>query len=227
MSEKDPIVKLIDYIVTNEIKTNEKLPSIKQFSALWETTESQVRSALIQANALGIIDMHSRAGTFIKEFDYHRMEELFSLYFRIGIKQANPGILALYELKTAIDTESFVFAAVNVTPNDLFELKEIINHQEKAMGDSRQFVQYDELFHHTVARISGNTLFVIILDVIHAMLRSDRYRNIIELERFQRILQEHNELYAALLRRDVQNLARLAREHSSRRKKQMLETNAL
>jgi len=227
MAENASIGSLIDYIVTNEVKANDRLPSIKQFAAMWGVSESQVRSSLIQAEALGIIDMHSRAGCFIKEFDYRRIEELFSIYFKMGIKQAKPGILTLYELKTAIDSEIFAFAAENITKNDLYELKGILAAQEKAIGNSIEFVRCDEAFHHAVARISGNSLFVIILDVIQAMLRSDRYRNIIEPERFERILREHKELYEGMLKGDVKGVARLAREHSSRRRNQLLASNSI
>ncbi|MEI6876533.1 MAG: FCD domain-containing protein [Spirochaetota bacterium] len=170
-------LRLIQYIVDKDLKVGTKLPSIRELALLWDSNPSQVRTGLITLAALGIIDMHPRAGSFVKQLSPGDLDTLFVLFFRLGMLGKQEDTINLYAIKALLDREIFLNAIKHRTDNDLFELGRNLARQESALPDPATFIEADEQFHVLLARISRNPLVVFLLVAIQGMLRSYRLGN--------------------------------------------------
>jgi GntR family transcriptional regulator, sialic acid-inducible nan operon repressor len=171
-------LRLIQYIVDNELAVGAKLPSIRELAALWECNQSQVRTGLITLAALGIVDMHPRAGSFVKQLAAADMDNLFVLLFRLGMLGKDTETANIYSVKTLLDKEIFLNAIKYRTDDDLFHLEENLSRQAACLEDCPAFVAADEEFHLRLAQIIRNPLIVFLLEAVQVMLRSYRYRNL-------------------------------------------------
>ena len=102
---------IISYIVDNGFKPGDKLPSIRTLATQMQCSPSEVRSGLITCAALGIVQTHARAGSFLSQIDNKRVESLFSLLVKFGMDYSSPVIMDIYQLKTMLDAELFPLAA--------------------------------------------------------------------------------------------------------------------
>ncbi|MDP3176840.1 MAG: FCD domain-containing protein [Spirochaetaceae bacterium] len=170
-------LKLIQYIVDRNLQVGSKLPSIRELTTLLDCNASQARTGLITLAALGIIDMHARAGSFVKELSPQDLDTLFVLFFRLGMLGKQTDMIGLYDVKALLDKEIFMNAVQYRTENDLIELEENLARQALLFGDIKAFVAADEEFHVKLARIIRNPVVLFLLEAIQVMLRPYRYEN--------------------------------------------------
>ena len=209
---------IISYIVESGFKPGDKLPSIRTLAAHMDCSPSEVRSGLITCAALGIVQTHARAGSFLSQIDNHRIESLFSLLVKFGMDHSNPILMDVYQLKTMLDAELFPLAAKYRTPEEVIELRQILDEQEAAINDARRFIELDEAFHMKAAVISRNNLAPILLGTLQAMLRENRLSNPEAAQSRPFVLQDHRALFDAIVDKDSKRqIADLARHHSQRR----------
>jgi len=132
------IVKLIRYINENNLREGDKLPSIREFSTLWEMGQSQIRSGMIKASALGVISMESRSGSYVREFDFSEVISIFALLFEESFSKYHPRLLDLYDLKTVLECGIVKKAVKVVTPEDLYQAEAPYYCHGKCKGERRE-----------------------------------------------------------------------------------------
>ncbi len=166
--------RIVQYIVDNQLAPGTKLPSIREFASSMGCNPSQVRTGLIALSAMGVIDMHSRAGSFVKQLTPGDMDALFALFFRLGMLGNNPDTMNFYEVKTILDLNVFPAAARYRTDRDIFDLDQIVARQSAVVETPIEFLAIDEEFHKRMAKIVRNPLIEFLLDVVQGMLRPYR-----------------------------------------------------
>jgi DNA-binding FadR family transcriptional regulator len=170
-------LQIIQYIVDNNLSVGTRLPSIRELATIYESNPSQVRTGLITLAALGIIDMHPRAGSFVKQLSPGDLDTLFVLFFRLGMLGKQEDTINIYAVKALLDREIFLNAIKYRTDNDLYELNLNLARQERVLDDCPAFIEADEQFHVLLARISRNPLVVFLLEAVQGMLRPYRNEN--------------------------------------------------
>lgn len=216
MQENDIAFKLITYIVDNELTVGSKLPSIRELAALWQCNQSQVRTGLISLSTLGIIDMHSRAGSFVKQLSPSDLDTLFVLFFRLGMLGKDSDTINIYAIKTILDKETIHNAIKYRTDNDLFQLEENLALQAASLDDCDAFVYADEEFHVYIAQISRNPLIVFLLEAIQVMLRPYRHKNLTK-EICRQSYESHVAILEAIRTKNEEDAERVAILHTATR----------
>ena len=124
-----------------------------------------------------------------------------------------------------VDSEIFPAAAKIRTEVELYQLSLILKKQQEAIDNLEGFIFCDEELHGYVAKITRNPLFVLLIEILQAMLRPDRIKNEnYSLETRKEVLKDHEQLFQAIKDQDI-NLAReMARKHSNRRKIEILNS---
>ena len=208
--------KLIQHIVANNLGAGAKLPSIRELSLLFGCNPSQVRTGLIVLSAMGIVDMHSRAGSFVKKLSPEDLDTLFVLFFRLGMLGRQADITNLYEVKTLLDKEIFFSAVKYRTDRDLYELQMILDRQKDSINDTKGYVAADEAFHVRLAQIIRNPLVLFLLETIQGMIRPyrlDHFTAKIRNESYQ----DHLRVFEAIRDQDEAAARDLAVIHSRNR----------
>ena len=221
MLKDDIVVKLIGYLIDNNLRPGDKLPSIREFSALWNCNPSRIRTGLITLAALGIVDTHSRAGSFVKQLSSGDMDTLFNLFFRLGMLRKDTETIHIYEAKTLMDREVFSHAALYRTDRDLYELDEILKKQAACQEDPHAFIDWDEAFHLRLAQILRNPVVQLLLESLQSMLRSYRKANL-TLEECRDSYKDHCRIYEAIRAKNPLEAEEIAKMHSRNRKQVLL-----
>jgi len=206
-------LQLIQYIVDNNLPVGTKLPSIRELATLYDSSPSQVRTGLITLAALGLVEMHPRAGSFVKRIAPEDLDTLFVLFFRLGMLGRQEAPINLYSIKALLDRESFLNAIKYRTENDLFDLGRNLERQAACVDDCPAFIAADEEFHILLARISRNPLVVFLLEAIQGMLRSYRRENFTP-EVCRESRESHLVVFKAIETQNEADAERIAAVHS-------------
>ena len=209
-------LKLIKYIVDKNLTAGMKLPSIRELSALWECNASQVRTGLITLAALGMIDMHPRAGSFVKELSANDLDTLFVLFFRLGMLGKQTDMINLYDVKALLDKEVFLNAVRYRTENDLLDLEHNLTRQAGSFDDIKAFVAADEEFHIRLAQIIRNPVVLFLLEAIQVMIRPYRYENF-NRDTCEEAYQGHMKLFKAIRAKNETDAEKIAVLHTQPR----------
>lgn len=160
------------------------------------TSRTPVHEAVLRLADEGLIEVVPRSGTFVA---------------RIPLDALEQAMLVRGALETAIIEK----AAARVTPAGVERLRAILAQQQAAVeaADQAAFHRSDELFHATLAELSG---FPGVWPIIaQAKIQVDRYRQLtLPLEgRMGEVLAEHRLVVAALESGDPARAADAMREH--------------
>jgi GntR family transcriptional repressor for pyruvate dehydrogenase complex len=207
---------LVQYIVSNELQIGAKLPSIRELATLLNCNKSQVRTGLITLAALGVIDMHPRAGAFVKKLAPGDLDTLFLLFFRFGMPGEHSDIINIYSVKTILDKEIFMCAAKYRTEGDLYKLEQNLAGQVLLFGDNEAYVDADEEFHRHLAQITRNPLLNFFQESVLVMLRPYRIKNLTP-EGNEESYRSHTAIFEAIRAQDTAEAERLATQHTMRR----------
>jgi len=218
-------IKLIQYIVDNDLQVGTKLPSIREMAILWDCNQSQVRTGLITLSALGVIDMHPRAGSFVKQLSPGDLDTLFVLFFRLGMLGKDTDTVSVYAVKALLDKEIFINAIKYRTEDDLFNLETNLSRQAGMLDDRKAFVALDEEFHVLMARICRNPLILFLLETIQVMLRPYRYKNLTP-GVCEESYKSHLQLYEAIRTKNETDAEKLAVLHTLPRFQRLKATEA-
>ena len=77
----DVVENLRDMIAENGLLSGDKIPSERELSERLDVGRSSVREALRSLELLGLIETRRGEGTFIKDFQEHRLVELLGTFF--------------------------------------------------------------------------------------------------------------------------------------------------
>lgn len=141
----------------------ERLPTEAVLMAEFGVSRTVVREALSKLQAAGLVETRHGVGTFAAGWGD-------AAAFRVTPEQMSTlqDVIAVLELRIAIETEAAALAALRRSPEDLARLRAAVRAFADAVSGGRDAVGPDVEFHQAVARATQNTHFV---DVIAALGR--------------------------------------------------------
>ena len=179
------VEKIKNYILTEQLRVGDKLPTERQLAEDYQVSRSVVREALSYLENTGVTESVQGRGTLVKEQDIRPLIEGFLFSFQVS--QGNLKDLMMLRL-------TFELAAIDVIEREQSSLEGIA---ETLVADAAQFnTQVDQAFHAQLLRAVDSKLFKQMSAVVHAYF----YRTPIEttLEQNAQSLQEHRQIYEAL-----------------------------
>jgi len=179
-------------IFNNHYKHGDKIPSEHELSSMFNASRSTIREALHSLEKSGLIIKRTGmyGGSFVNKINSAPIVNGFMDMFQLGkvtlenIRKAR----LVFEPSVAFE------AAEKATGKDIKRLKRIHqNHADHLLSESEEIV-YDQSLHSTIAEITDNPIFIIIMKVltdIHAIRTSH-----IELDHKTKkaLLQQHLEI---------------------------------
>ncbi len=216
-SEDRFLFQLIKYIREHNLETGDRLPSIRAFAEEMNISQSQVRSGIMKAAALGMVEMRSRSGCYVCEIDLTTLVSTFSLLFESMYMHKDHPLFEIYELKTTLERGIMKRVAKIRTLEEVVELKQIIDSMEKAESQE-EMIRIDEQFHNKLALISRNSLYYSLINVIQTMLRESRLNYTNYVSEYAQGITDHKVLLQAIKEQNEEMAGHLAETLSNRRK---------
>ena len=183
--------------------------NVEELASQLGVSLTPVRSAIQLLAAEGLVDVHSRSGTFVATLSRRDLEEIF-------------------DIRCALECLAAETAADRLTAGAVDRARELAAIMRKPVkNDSQRKIheQANSEFHDIIIRASGNRRLADIYESLQAHIAMCRLHRLDESwqTRLPQEQKEHQEIVEALEKRDAHSLAKALRSHILRAKDALLE----
>lgn len=192
-------------IKNGTLKPGDKLLPVHQLAEQFQVGRSAVREALSALRAMGLIEMKQGEGTYVRNFDPSSLTK--SLNNKLLMKKED--ILNLLEVRKVLEVGAVRVAAAKRTEANLQNMKQWLDEMAKSIGDEKAGEKADFHFHMGIAESSHNNILLELMNHVSEMIAETigESRRIIlygEQTTSERLLEEHQSIYDAVLKQDVE-----------------------
>lgn len=211
------------------IKPGEKLPPESEIMQAFGVSRGVVREALSRLQASGLVQTHHGVGTFA-------LEPTIEGRFRFQVPTSDIGeMLDMLELRTSVESDAAGLAALRRTDEHLREMRSALDDFEQHVATVGETVAPDFRFHLAIAQATGNRYFSDLMghlgsEVIPRTRVSSSWLNVEKRARhLQKVNQEHQDICAAIARRDPEAARAAMRLHlvNSRERQRLAHASPL
>lgn len=200
--------RIIHMIESGELRAGEKLPSEPEFAKQLGISRGILREGLAQLKAQGIISRKPKDGTYI--LPQHTPQPGMAQTAQRVIKASS--FRNIMEMRDAIEQKAAALAVDRASDEELEELREIVLKSEEHTGED----DLDYYFHYRLVELSGNSIFMGIVNSYFEEIREIRDKNLNDSSRLIQVKEEHLAIIDAICRRD-RSAAAAAVEHHMKR----------
>jgi len=155
-------VRVVDHIKqeirVGNLAIGSRLPPERTLAEKLDVSRNSVREGLRILEVMGTVISTQGSGNYITDnFESSLVDTLSIMFLLRGLD-----FQQISQLRYALEKQAFVLAVKNASPLDLEELQSIIARLDTGVSEDEN-VLLDKRLHYTIARASGNTLFVEIL----------------------------------------------------------------
>ncbi|MBK5486854.1 FadR/GntR family transcriptional regulator [Bacillus mycoides] len=196
---------ILTMIKNGTLKPGDKLLPVHQLAEQFQVGRSAVREALSALRAMGLIEMKQGEGTYVRNFDPSSLTK--SLNNKLLMKKED--ILNLLEVRKVLEVGAVRAAAAKRTEANLQNMKQWLDEMAKSIGDEKAGEKADFHFHMGIAESSHNNILLELMNHVSEMIAETigESRRIIlygEQTTSERLLEEHQSIYDAVLKQDVE-----------------------
>ncbi|BEP56113.1 FadR/GntR family transcriptional regulator [Variovorax sp. V118] len=201
-------------IRSQSLRPGDKLPTESAIMQAYGVSRTVVREALSKLQAGGLVETLHGVGTFVLQPRPGGMGGVFRL--DPGEIATSVDVLAVLELRISLETESAGLAASRRTDEQLVAMRQALDAFEQNVKVGGDTVAPDFAFHLEIAQSTGNPYFA---DIMRHLGTTIIPRTRISAIRVQdgsylsRVNREHEEIYAAIARRDPESARAAMRIH--------------
>lgn len=142
------------YIIRNNIKPGERLPTEREFAEILGVSRTSVREGIRLLETLQFLEVKPKRGITVKELELTPLVEQFS--HRILLEGGRFG--ELIEARRCLEIEMVKLAAQRATKEELAELSKIIASTEKKIAQGESISQEDLEFHSIIFAAAKNSV---------------------------------------------------------------------
>lgn len=160
----DVVDGLAGRIREGALAQGEKLPTEAAIMEEFGVSRTVVREAISRLQAAGLVETRHGVGTFVTGVG--------EAAFRISQDQLGTlqDVIAVLELRIAVETESAALAAVRRSADNLQALRDALKSLAGALEEGRDAVGADYQFHLEIARATQNQHFVDLMGTLGGMM---------------------------------------------------------
>lgn len=195
-------------IESGEYKHNDRLPPERTLCDSLGVKRNQLRTALADLEADGLIWRHVGRGTFVGARPVLNLEDVVFLRDLVTPEQ-------VVAVRQTIEPALARLAAKHATVADLAQLQ-LCADRCRSAPDWRAYEAWDHSLHHAIARASQNKLFLYLFETLNVVRRSTVWgqpRTTKKPPRNYSSLKEHNAIVSAIVKRDEDLAETTMRDH--------------
>jgi DNA-binding GntR family transcriptional regulator len=168
----------------------------KKLSDELGVSRTPVREALRQLELEGLVQSFPNKGVIVK-----------------GVSTQD--IRDIYTIRMLIEGLAARWAAEKITPQELEELKEVVELQEfyTVKSDNNHLMQFDTRFHDIIFKASKSKPLMHTLSTFHHYVQKARKISLGNSVRAMEVLEEHKAILQAIIDKDAYKAERLTTEH--------------
>lgn len=214
------VAKQIERLILKKLRPGDKLPSERELAEMLRVSRSSIRDAIRSLELMGMVEPRQGAGTIVREISSESMVNPLAN----ALKRQEELIAELLDFRLMLEPQLAACAATRVSPDEISEMEEILERQEKKLRAGESTIGEDSEFHYAIALASGNSVVLKVLDTLMDLLRDSRERSLQTEGRPQKSLASHRRILAALKRNNAGAATVAMRTHIESVKKIVLGT---
>jgi GntR family transcriptional repressor for pyruvate dehydrogenase complex len=200
------------FVLTEELRTGDQLPSERELSESLSVSRNIVREALSVLVAEGLIVKHPGRGIFVAEFERAQVAPQVT----VSVDYNGRSLSALSEARASMELGAIGLIARRITEAQLTQLEVINRAFEENLRLRRSTVKDDITFHKLLIESTQNPVLIGMLPLLIEHFRlSVLHRPATIFNNPERIIGEHQRIIAALRARNpaAARLALIAHLH--------------
>lgn len=194
------------------LKPGDSLPSERDLMQSFETGRPSVREAFLFLEKKGLIETESGRRARVRQPDVGSVLASLDSVIHLSMND-NQTFKNMFDGRSFLEQAMARNAARHATDEQLAEVKRRLDDNGAAMGNRREFVRTDALFHRALFEVVDNPIFEAIHDAFSGWVEERRSK--IERHSFTEAHahEQHAEIYAAVAARDPDAAELAMRQH--------------
>jgi GntR family transcriptional repressor for pyruvate dehydrogenase complex len=202
----DQIRRLIS---SGALKPGDLLPPERELAAKLGVGRSSIRDAVRTLEVMGILEPRQGHGTVVRDLSADALVVPLSLV----LTRKRELVHELLDVRRMIEPALAARAAKNATPEEIAQMREILERHEAKLRRGEQAIDEDSDFHYALALAARNSVVLRVLDVLMDLLRESRSRSLQVKGRPERSFDGHRRILRAIERRDQRAAESAVRQH--------------
>lgn len=196
----EAVAEQIERLILRKLKPGDKLPSERELTETLQVSRSSIRDAIRSLELMGLVEPRQGAGTIVRE----PTADLLISPFTDVLKHKQGLVLELLEFRKMLEPALAARAAQHVSREELRVMDDILCRQQAKLDKGEDAIEEDAEFHYAIAKASGNSVVLKVLDLLMDLLRDTRQRALQVPGRPQRSITGHRRIFAAIKRHDAE-----------------------
>jgi GntR family transcriptional repressor for pyruvate dehydrogenase complex len=170
--ERQPIVdeiveRLVSYILHEDLKPGDKLPTERELMSRLSVGRSTLREAIKTLSAVGVLEVKQGSGTFVGQGNVSILTKPLAW----GLLLSQDSVEHVIEARGVIEVALAGWAAERATEAEISSISRILDSLEASQFDMETYVEHDLEFHVAIAQAAHNPMVSLILSLIQQVLR--------------------------------------------------------
>jgi len=200
-------------IVEGNLKPGDRLPSEREMADRLNVSRASVREALSALHLVGLVEIKSGEGTFIRQTDVDSIVEPLAL--ALLMERDTDG--EILEVRKGLEVEAAGLAALRRDKGDLAKMRGLLDEMKRDIAQAEFGERADLEFHCIIAQASQNVLITRLMnaisDTIESTMRTSRRKLYSTQKMPQKLLDDHEGIYEAIKNGDSMEARKRMFEH--------------
>jgi GntR family transcriptional regulator, transcriptional repressor for pyruvate dehydrogenase complex len=205
----EEVAKQIERLILKKLHPGDKLPSERELAETLKVSRSSIRDAIRGLELMGLVEPRQGAGTIVREISADAIVNPLAN----ALTRRQELVSELLDFRRMLEPPLAARAATHASPEEIAEMEEILQRQERKQEQGDAAVSEDAEFHYAVALASDNSVVLKVLDILMDLLRDTRERSLQVEGRSQKSLAGHRRILAAIKRHDGEAAKAAMRRH--------------
>lgn len=208
----DQLVRqLVDYIIDERLEEGTRLPPEREMVAETGRGRSTVREALLLLETKGVIDIRQgiAGGPVVRRPRASDLGEPLTLVLMFD----GASMLDVMEARGEIESLITCMAAAKINKKQLALLAESLARQKLYIENREIFLNESRIFHSIINEAGLNVVTRVLLEALQNTTHMTMVAMEYSLSHRQKVISEHDAMFAALSARDGERARMIAKEH--------------
>lgn len=187
-----------------------KLPSERLMAEKYNVSRNVVREAFKVMSEKGLVQIYSGKGAYVSI----PKENVLTTKLEEAISISKSDLYEILEVRKILEEAVAIKAIQRATKENIRNLEEIYNRMESAIGDTVEFTQEDINFHIELAKCTGNSTLVLLINTFNNISDKKLYKlNSLYPDRALKAQIEHKTMIESIKDRDEKKIMMAVDSH--------------
>jgi GntR family transcriptional repressor for pyruvate dehydrogenase complex len=202
---------LLETILSGQLRPGDRLPSERDLGEQFGVSRTVIREAVRSLQAKGVVEVRSGSGVRVAAVDAARVSESMRLFLHGSM--GDVGYDKVNEVRHTLEVEIAGLAARRASPQDVAELRAVLDRMAAVLDDVEAASLEDVRFHRKIAELTHNELYAVMMDSIGDVLLDIRRATLGTPQRPHRALDYHRRILERIAESDEDGARAAMRAH--------------